>query len=101
MVLPPADFLTWVSDQVGPRPVAWVSPDMSILRDLKVPEHSNGTADSVQTVLPPFAEAIGRLALKKFQSGEAVDALHLDANYVRRSDAELFWKGATRATSNS
>lgn len=101
MVLPPADFLTWVSDQVGPRPVAWASPDMSILRDLNVLEHSKGAASSAQTVLPPFAEAIGRLGLKKFQSGEAVDALHLDANYVRRSDAELFWKGATRSTSNS
>jgi tRNA threonylcarbamoyladenosine biosynthesis protein TsaB len=101
MVLPPADFRTWVSDQVGARPVAWASPDMSILRDLKVLEHSNGTADSDQTVLPPLAEAIGRLGLKKFQSGEAVDALHLDANYVRRSDAELLWKGADRSTSSS
>lgn len=101
MVLPPEDFLKWVSDQVGSRPVAWASPDTNILQDLHILEDSSGPTGSAQTVLPPFAEAIGRLGLKKFQAGEAVDALHLDANYVRRSDAELFWKGAARSTSSS
>ncbi len=31
-------------------------------------------------------------ARRKLSRGEAVDALHLQANYVRRSDAELLWK---------
>ena len=40
----------------------------------------------------PLAAAIGRIALARWQRGEAGDPASLDANYVRRSDAELFWK---------
>jgi hypothetical protein len=47
----------------------------------------------LETVNPPFAGALARLACQKFRIGDTRDALSLDANYVRRSDAELFWKG--------
>jgi tRNA threonylcarbamoyladenosine biosynthesis protein TsaB len=39
-----------------------------------------------------LAAAIARIALAQFLRGQACDAAALDANYVRRSDAELFWK---------
>ena len=39
-----------------------------------------------------IAAAIGRLALARLEAGEAQDPAALDANYVRRSDAELLWK---------
>jgi tRNA threonylcarbamoyladenosine biosynthesis protein TsaB len=39
-----------------------------------------------------LAPAIGRLAVARLRGGEAPDPASLDANYVRRSDAELFWK---------
>ncbi len=39
-----------------------------------------------------LASAIGRIALRRLQAGQAADPAALDANYVRRSDAELFWK---------
>jgi tRNA threonylcarbamoyladenosine biosynthesis protein TsaB len=39
-----------------------------------------------------LAGAIARIAWRKWQAGEAIDPARLDANYVRRSDAELFWK---------
>jgi tRNA threonylcarbamoyladenosine biosynthesis protein TsaB len=39
-----------------------------------------------------LAGAIGKIASRRLHSGEATDPAHLDANYVRRSDAELFWK---------
>jgi tRNA threonylcarbamoyladenosine biosynthesis protein TsaB len=43
---------------------------------------------------PPraLAGAIGRIALDRFQRGLAQDPAEIDANYVRRSDAELLWK---------
>ncbi|MGH9805387.1 MAG: tRNA (adenosine(37)-N6)-threonylcarbamoyltransferase complex dimerization subunit type 1 TsaB [Candidatus Acidiferrales bacterium] len=41
---------------------------------------------------PVLAEAVGRRARRRLARGEGVDALHLEANYVRRSDAELLWK---------
>lgn len=46
-----------------------------------------------RTVAPrALAAAIARIAAERFARGEACDPAALDANYVRRSDAELFWK---------
>jgi tRNA threonylcarbamoyladenosine biosynthesis protein TsaB len=39
-----------------------------------------------------LAGAVASLALARYERGEACDPAALDANYVRRSDAELFWK---------
>jgi tRNA threonylcarbamoyladenosine biosynthesis protein TsaB len=39
-----------------------------------------------------MAHAIGRIAWMEVQAGRAQDPAQIDANYVRRSDAELFWK---------
>jgi tRNA threonylcarbamoyladenosine biosynthesis protein TsaB len=39
-----------------------------------------------------LAGAIARIALAKYRDGLAVDPAQVDANYVRRSDAELLWK---------
>ena len=39
-----------------------------------------------------LAGAIGRIAATRFSEGLAEDPLEIDANYVRRSDAELLWK---------
>lgn len=46
-----------------------------------------------ENISPVLADAVARRAERKFARGETVDALHLEANYVRRSDAELLWKG--------
>lgn len=45
-----------------------------------------------QSVSPVLAEAVARCAERKRARGETRDALDLEANYVRRSDAELLWK---------
>jgi tRNA threonylcarbamoyladenosine biosynthesis protein TsaB len=39
-----------------------------------------------------LAGAIARIAATRFPTGGGCDPAALDANYVRRSDAELFWK---------
>jgi tRNA threonylcarbamoyladenosine biosynthesis protein TsaB len=39
-----------------------------------------------------LAAAIGRIAHERFCAGLAQDPSDIDADYVRRSDAELFWK---------
>ncbi len=45
--------------------------------------------DEVSAVLAPH---VGRLGYLRAQRGDVVDSLTLDANYVRRTDAELHWK---------
>jgi tRNA threonylcarbamoyladenosine biosynthesis protein TsaB len=39
-----------------------------------------------------LAGAIGRIAFEEWRRGEACDPAEIDANYVRRSDAEMLWK---------
>jgi tRNA threonylcarbamoyladenosine biosynthesis protein TsaB len=39
-----------------------------------------------------LAGAIARIAARRFQAGLAQDPAEIDANYVRRSDAELMWR---------
>jgi tRNA threonylcarbamoyladenosine biosynthesis protein TsaB len=40
----------------------------------------------------PLAGAIGKIAAREFASGRALDPAAVDANYVRRCDAEMHWK---------
>ena len=49
-------------------------------------------AIAVTTAPRALASAIGRIAWREFQAGRAQDPMNIDANYVRRSDAELKWK---------
>jgi tRNA threonylcarbamoyladenosine biosynthesis protein TsaB len=46
----------------------------------------------IATAPPALAGAMARIALARFLGGEASDPAALDANYVRRSDAELLWR---------
>jgi tRNA threonylcarbamoyladenosine biosynthesis protein TsaB len=46
----------------------------------------------VVTAPRAMACAIGRIAWMEMQKGRAQNPAQIDANYVRRSDAELFWK---------
>lgn len=61
-------------------------------------------AASVPTTIPVFeaprylAPAIARIALAEYRAGRAADPASVDANYVRRSDAELNWKDSLSAT---
>ena len=42
---------------------------------------------------PPGSEVIARIGAGKLLAGETVSVEALDANYLRRSDAEIFFKG--------
>ncbi|MBV8817315.1 MAG: tRNA (adenosine(37)-N6)-threonylcarbamoyltransferase complex dimerization subunit type 1 TsaB, partial [Acidobacteriaceae bacterium] len=44
-----------------------------------------------------LAAAVGNIAWQRWKAGLARDPIEIDANYVRRSDAELFWKDAREA----
>ena len=54
---------------------------------------SNGLAVDGATLAPKaIARAIGSIAMKRLQEGAMQDPADVDANYVRRSDAELKWR---------
>ncbi|HLH01071.1 MAG TPA: tRNA (adenosine(37)-N6)-threonylcarbamoyltransferase complex dimerization subunit type 1 TsaB [Bryobacteraceae bacterium] len=64
----------------------FISTDFSAFQKLAPPE--------VPVLMAPrgLAAAVGRIAWREFRGGRACDPEEIDANYVRRSDAELFWK---------
>jgi tRNA threonylcarbamoyladenosine biosynthesis protein TsaB len=101
MVLPPADFVAWVQDHVATGRVAWASLDPEIVTTVEPWKRRIKEGDSVHLVSPVLAPVIARMGMAQFQAGQVTDALHLDANYLRRSDAEIFWKGAAKPASRA
>ena len=53
---------------------------------------AGGAGVSLREVEPPSAEMIARCGWKKLRAGETVLPEQLEANYMRRSDAEMFVK---------
>lgn len=94
-VCAPAEFLAELAAQAGNRSVQFVSPAPEIIQGaLNAPAHDLRSAISrnVEHVSPLLAPVVGELAFVRANRGEVTDALRLDANYIRRSDAELSWK---------
>ena len=56
----------------------------------KVAEALTTAGWNVASVNPLQADTIGRIGLRKLVSGDIADPTTLDANYIRRSDAELY-----------
>lgn len=88
----PEDFLQAVIGCCSSSPVHWVSPDAHILEGLPVWQARRERGDTITVPEPVFAPAIARLGAQDVLQGKTLDALTLDANYIRRSDAEIFWK---------
>jgi tRNA threonylcarbamoyladenosine biosynthesis protein TsaB len=97
---------------VSPEVVAKLADWLASLPASFPPSFSKAELEFVSTEFTPFGEAleaagfagaplvtaphalaaaIARIALARFLRGEACDPATIDANYVRRSDAELFW----------
>jgi tRNA threonylcarbamoyladenosine biosynthesis protein TsaB len=87
------EFLRFVAELAGPQPPVFVSPAAEAIQAaVQGTSLERARVETVSGVLAPFIGEIGyTLALH----GDTVDALHLDANYVRRTDAELKWKDRT------
>ena len=56
----------------------------------KLTEALAATSATATLVEPLHADAIARIGLHKLLAGDTADPAALDANYIRRSDAELF-----------
>jgi tRNA threonylcarbamoyladenosine biosynthesis protein TsaB len=93
MVVAPEKFLDWVGERSGAERVAWVSPDAEHLTSRENWRAREKAGEKVQKVSAIFAPVIGKIGYQKLLENQTADALTLDANYVRRSDAELLWKG--------
>src|ERR1035437_7060067 len=90
-ILTVEEFLSLVKGNLGAAQSLLVSPTPDVLPRTLVDSILPGArVEEVSAILAPV---IGRLAFDRASCGELVDALGLDANYIRRTDAEVFWKG--------
>ena len=80
---------------VGDRPVTFVSLDSGLFNEAgAAPLGTNGHGTQARAVVaePPLAAAVAGVAQAVFVKGEALVPEAVDANYIRRPDAELKWK---------
>jgi tRNA threonylcarbamoyladenosine biosynthesis protein TsaB len=92
-VIAPGAFLEMVQATCGSTAVLWKTPDPRLLYSQPLWPARQALGDLVEPIEPPFAPQLAALAHSKFLQGDLTDSIALDANYVRRSDAEIFWKG--------
>jgi len=91
-VLAPDKFLAWAAEAVGGESIEWISTDPQMLTETEAWLARQSVGERVLAPSPILAPAIGRLGYRLALAKCYADPLTLDANYVRRSDAEAFWK---------
>jgi tRNA threonylcarbamoyladenosine biosynthesis protein TsaB len=91
MVIAPEKYVAWVSDQAGSGRVRWISAAPGPVVETAAWAARRTAGDVVQTASAILAPVIGRLGYQLAAAGRLTEALSVDANYVRRSDAEVSW----------
>jgi tRNA threonylcarbamoyladenosine biosynthesis protein TsaB len=87
----PEEFVATLSESVSPTELKFASASPQLLRDVL-----EGTAFAMcelAGVSPVLAPTAGQLGFERAARGQTVRSLDLDANYVRRTDAEVHFKG--------
>jgi tRNA threonylcarbamoyladenosine biosynthesis protein TsaB len=93
MVIEPGKFVEVAAELAKNERISWVSTDPECIvseESWRARELRGEKVIKVSTVRAPM---VGQLGLAALAAGRFTHALALDANYVRRSDAEIFWKG--------
>lgn len=93
MVIASEKFVEAAAELAKGAKISWVSMDAECLVGQEAWKVREKHGERIESVSSARAPMIGRLGLVLLAQGRFTDALALDANYVRRPDAELFWKG--------
>ncbi len=95
MLAAPAEFLDWVKERSINGRVRWISMDPEKMTAQEGWREHAAEGESVEVSTSVLAPLIGRIGRQRALQGRLTDALGLDAQYLRRPDAEVFWKGRT------
>ena len=91
VVLSAEEYFRWVAGVSGGEAPVFVTSTPDVVKaGLAAWPWEGATVEEVSGELAPW---VGRLGLARSLRGELVDSLGLEANYVRRSDAETKWRG--------
>src|SRR6266852_4022115 len=89
------EFIESCIVKAGSAHIDWVSTDPHCLTRIQQWASRPGQNETVQQISPLLAPRIGQIGYRLARQNQLTDAVILDANYVRRSDAELFSKGSS------
>jgi len=95
MVTSPAEFwalVNSVANAKSTQSVSWISLDPALITALPAWESRQDVGDTMLRCHGDIARSILELGAQRAAAKSFTDPLLLDANYVRRSDAEIFWK---------
>jgi tRNA A37 threonylcarbamoyladenosine modification protein TsaB len=92
MVIAPDGFVKWVAECAGGEPVRWITLDPELYADVPIWKERAARGESLIRCADGLAAGVAELGEERARQGKFADPLLLDANYVRRSDAEIFWK---------
>jgi tRNA threonylcarbamoyladenosine biosynthesis protein TsaB len=92
LVAAPEEFISLVDGEAGRQTVGWVCLAPGLIQDSATLQSRLKTGDQMVVSPDELAPAIAILGEERASQGKLSNSLELDANYVRRSDAEIFWK---------
>jgi tRNA threonylcarbamoyladenosine biosynthesis protein TsaB len=92
MVIAPDDFVRWVAQQAGGAAVRWITLDAGLIESVPSWKEREALGETLVRCADGLAAGVAELGEERAREEKFTDPLVLDANYVRRSDAEIFWK---------
>ena len=92
MVVAPEGFLEWVKQHAGRESVQWITFDPALFNAAPGWKEIAARGEKMILSADGLAAGVAELGEERAREGKFTDPLVLDANYVRRSDAEIFWK---------
>jgi tRNA threonylcarbamoyladenosine biosynthesis protein TsaB len=96
IVTDPGRFVLMAAESAGGQKIAWASTDADCVFETPEWKSREALEEGFEPVSSFLAIGVARMAANLFAYGRFTDALGLDADYVRRPDAEVFWKDPTR-----
>ena len=92
MLLAPGMLVAAAAELAGGERVSWASTDPDCIVSGEAWLAREKLNECIEQVSPFLAGMIAGMAAGRWATGQSTDALSLDANYVRRSDAQTSWK---------
>ena len=92
LAIAPSKFVAWVTENAGSDRIHWISTEPKCLTETEAWATRRTLGETVQTASSVLAPVIGHLGYELALGNRLTDALAVDANYVRRTDAEVLGK---------
>ncbi|HWY09228.1 MAG TPA: tRNA (adenosine(37)-N6)-threonylcarbamoyltransferase complex dimerization subunit type 1 TsaB [Candidatus Acidoferrales bacterium] len=92
MVIAPDGFVKWVAERAGGETIQWITLDPELFAGAPIWKERAARGETLIRSADGLAAGVAELGEERAREGKFTDPLQLDANYVRRSDAEIFWK---------